>query len=361
MEETGKTSEVNKQEGEISPKELILKVQDWWRYLLGKWKVILLFGLLGAGIGIALAFILMPKYEAKVTFVVEDNSASPLSAYMGLASQFGFDLGGGGNTGIFQGDNILEFLRSRLMIEKTLLAPVVINGKVISLADLYVDFNELHYKWRKDTGLNVIKFPPGVDRVKFSLLQDSVLNIIQSDIIEQNLSIEKPDKKLSFINVKCLSLNEVFSKQFVEQLVKEATDFYITTKTQRTKANVARLQEQADSLKKELDRKTYSAAVVQDVNANPAKQIASVSTELVMRDKLVLQTMYGEVVKNLEISKIAMSQETPVIQLVDKPIFPLEKVKLGKLKALILGGFLGGFLIIVWLIIRRMLKTIMDT
>ncbi len=55
--------------------------------------------------------------------------------------------------------------------------------------------------------------------------------------------------------------------------------------------------------------------------------MASIGSELAMRDKTVLQTMYGEVVKNLEISKIAMAQETPIIQIVDMPILPLEKTK----------------------------------
>ncbi|MET6998762.1 Wzz/FepE/Etk N-terminal domain-containing protein [Chitinophaga defluvii] len=359
MEEMGKTPGASKEVDEISLKELILKIQGCWKYAWSKWKVISFFCLLGAAIGIAIAFIVRPKFEASVTFVVEDNNSNPLSAYMGLASQFGFDLGGGSN-GIFQGDNVLEFLKSRVMLERTLLAPVRIKGEDISLAELYIDFNNLRNKWKDDSTLLAIKYPLGLNRSKFSLLQDSLLNIIQADILKKNLDIDKPDKKLSFIRVRCTAANEMFAKVFAERLVKEATDFYINTKIQRTKSNVDRLQEQADSLKILLDRKTFSVAASQDMNVNPARQIAGVNTELIMRDKLVLQTMYGEVVKNLELSKIAMSQETPVIQLVDGPILPLEKVKIGKLKALIIGGFLGVLITILCLIVRKMYNEIMS-
>lgn len=355
----GKTPDSNKEVDEISLKGLILKVRECWKHALRNWKVIGFFCLLGAAIGFAIAFIVKPRFEANVTFVVEDNNSNPLSAYMGLASQFGFDLGGGSN-GIFQGDNVLEFLKSRLMLERTLLTPVRIKGEDISLAELYIDFNDLRNKWKDDSALSTVKYPLGIDRSKFSLLQDSLLNVIQMDVLKKNLDIDKPDKKLSFIRVRCTAGNEMFAKVFAERLVKEATDFYINTKTQRTKSNVDRLQEQADSLKILLDRKTFSAAASQDVNVNPARQMAGVNTELIMRDKLVLQTMYGEVVKNLELSKIAMSQETPVIQIVDEPILPLEKVKIGKLKALIIGGFLGALITILYLIVGKMYNEIMS-
>jgi uncharacterized protein involved in exopolysaccharide biosynthesis len=102
-----------------------------------------------------------------------------------------------------------------------------------------------------------------------------------------------------------------------------------------------------------MTQKAYTAAVQEDLNQNPVRRMASVGTELASRDKLVLQTVYGEVVKNLELSRMSMSQETPVIQIVDTPIFPLKVVRLGKLKGLLLGGILGGFLVVLVLLARK--------
>ena len=59
------------------------------------------------------------------------------------------------------------------------------------------------------------------------------------------------------------------------------------------------------------------------LDANPALRTLSVPSELKMRDKTVLATLYTEVVKNLEISRISLSQETPVIQILDQPQYPL--------------------------------------
>lgn len=350
----------NKQSDEISLKDVLLRLQGWYRYLLKKWIIIVIVGLAGAGLGLTYSLMQKYSYVAELTFVLEEGKSNPLSAYMGLASQFGIDLGGSGNTGVFQGDNIMEFLKSRLMVEKTLLSPVIWEGKEMTLADLYIKFNEFEEAWAKNPDMKGLSYPLGLPRSKFTRKQDSVLNIIQGTVVKKHLDIGKIDKKLSFISVKCTSFNEIFSKRFTERLVKEATDFYVNTKIGRSKINVDKLQLSADSLELLLNRKTYLLAAAQDVNQNPARQVASVSTDVQSRDKLVLQTMYGEVIKNLELSKMAMAQETPVVQVVDTPILPLKREKFGKLKGLILGGFLGGFLIVGFLIMRRAFSEIME-
>lgn len=357
MEQNAPT--VNKPD-EISLKDAIISMRRVWRYLLGKWLIIGVCGILGAALGVGYAFIKKPSYIGELTFILEEGKQSPIAAYAGLASQFGLDLGGGSSNGLFSGENILEFLKSRLMVERTLLSPVSADNKKMSLADLYISFNELHKNWEKIPELKNLQFVPGRNRADFSRMEDSVLNTIQLDIVKKYLSVTKPDKKLSFIAVRCVSTNETFSKEFVQRLVYEATDFYVRTKTKRSKANVDQLQFLADSIETQLNKKTYSTAVAQDLNLNPARQVAGVETEIRSRDKVVLQTMYGEVIKNLELSKMSMAQETPLVQLVDMPIYPLQKEKLGKLKGLIIGGFCGALLMVIYLILRMVYADIMN-
>jgi len=354
MTETSQNNE--QQQDSLSLRDIIIRVHQWWGYLLRNWILILIFGLLGAGIGLSIALFGKPKYVGELTFVLEDSKSSPFAAYMGLASQLGIDFGGGGNTGVFEGDNIIQFLKSRLMIEKTLLKPIMWSNQEISLADLYVKFNELDKQWAKNPLLKDIHFSINGNRKQFTMQQDSLLDIIQRTIAKKNLEVTRPDKKLSFLSVKCTSINELFSKVFTEQLVKEATEFYIDTKISRSKVNVDKLQKVADSLEQLLNQKTYALAAARDINKNPAREVASVGTEVKTRDKLVLQTMYGEVIKNLELSKMAMSQETPIVQVIDTPILPLKREKLGKLKGLVLGGFIGGILICGFLIIKKIYK-----
>ena len=46
---------------------------------------------------------------------------------------------------------------------------------------------------------------------------------------------------------------------------------------------------------------------------------AIVPSEIANRDKTVIATLYAEVTKNLEISRELLSQQTPVIQVLDQP------------------------------------------
>lgn len=346
-------------EGELRVKDLILFVKDWSYFFIRKWKLLLISGLLGTGLGFGYAQMQKTNYVAELTFVLEETKMGGLGSYSGIASQLGIDLGGTGASGLFSSDNIIQFLRSRLMVEQTLLSSISVNNKQISLADCYIDFEKLRQNWEKNERLRDLHFPVNADRSKFTLQQDSILNTIYISLIKKNLVVNKADKKLSFIWVVCKTHDELFSKVFIEQLVANATAFYVQTKTKRSKANVDILQQKADSLNFLLGKKTYSAAANQDLNLNPARRVATVNTELLTLDKTVLQAMYGEVVKNLELSKFTMQQETPLIQIVDSPILPLKKEKFGKLKGMILGGFLGGLVMLLFISAKRLYNKIM--
>lgn len=344
---------------EVSLKDLVLKFQEWARYLLSKWLIILIFGIMGASLGTTYAYFKKVNYTAELTFVMEESKSNALGAYAGLASQFGIDLGNMGASGVFSGDNILVFLKSRLLVEKTLLSTVKYGEKQTNLLSIYIEANELDKKWSRKLTLKNVSFLPAQDRKYFSLVQDSLLKTIYTRITTKELEIGKSDKKSGFISVKTVSASEFFAKVFTELLVKEATSFYVASKMMRSKTYVDKMQEKADSLEQLLNRKTYSAAVTQDINMNPAKRIATVGAELATRDKMVLQTMFGEVIKNLEMSKMAMAQETPIIQIIDTPMLPLDKVKMSMSKGLLMGGFLGVFFIVALLIGIRIYANIM--
>jgi uncharacterized protein involved in exopolysaccharide biosynthesis len=70
----------------------------------------------------------------------------------------------------------------------------------------------------------------------------------------------------------------------------------------------------------------------------------------------MLTTMYGEVVKNLELSKTMAAIEEPLIQVIDVPRYPLEDDKTSKLISAIGGSFLIFFLAVMYLLFSRWWK-----
>jgi hypothetical protein len=64
------------------------------------------------------------------------------------------------------------------------------------------------------------------------------------------------------------------------------------------------------------------------LDLNPAYSNNQANAEISTREKYMQGTIYAEIVKNLEMSKTALIQETPTIQIVDEPLLPLKKNQL---------------------------------
>jgi hypothetical protein len=342
------------QNDEISIAELIQEIKAIWKYLMTQWVKICLVGILGGVIGLGYAWMQPVKYVAKLTFVLEDGKGG-VGGLASLAGQFGIDVGGAGGGSVFSGDNILLFLKSESLIRETLFTLYSSEGK-IRLVDKYAEAKDLKKDWIKNEKIGLVDFSL-LSLDKLPRKEDSLLQTITEAIIKNDLTVVKPDKKASFIEVKATMRDEWLSKLFVERLVDIATKRYISSKTKTKVANVQKLQNKADSLAALLNNRTYSAANSQQqlVDINPALRTAPIAAEISSREKTIVATLYAEVVKNLELSKTLLNQETPVIEMVDQSSFPLEKIKVGKLKSLVIGGVLAGLMMIFYLLSTRWL------
>ncbi len=352
-------SQQNKNEvkEEVTLKELLLIVAEWWRYILSKWLIILFVGLFGGSLGFAYAYFKKPIYTATTTFVLEDEKGGSggLGNLAGLASMAGVDLGAGGG-GIFQGDNILGLYKSRTMLEQTLLTKVDVNGKPQLLVDRYIEFNKLREKWADQAALKNLQFIVGSPKTEPNRLRDSVLGEIVFDIKTNYLSVAKPDKKLSTIQVDVKAKDEVFAKALNDALVKNVNEFYINTKTKKTLNNVQILQTKTDSVRSVMNGAIYTAVAVADAtpNLNPTRQVQRVApAQRAQFSAESNKAIYTEMVKNLEMTKLALLKETPLIQVIDQPVYPLYKEKFGSIKGFFMGAILFALIAVCFLFIKK--------
>ena len=345
------------QNDEISLKELIQKAGEWFAYFKSKWKTILLAGVIGGLLGLGYSFTKKTIYTAKLSFALEEKGSGG-GNLSSIAAQFGLGGIGGGEGGIFSGGNMIELLKSRFLIEKTLLSTVTINGKSDLLINRYIQFNKLDKAWAKKVNLASLKFT-SADRKTFTLQQDSVLGVISTRLIKNNVDVAQQDKKLSIVNVVFASTDEIFAKVFSEKLIETVTDFYIETKTKKSRSNVMLLQNRADSVQRELNAALYGRAQFGDQNMGLIRQQAAVPKLKQEMRVQMLGTLYGELVKNLEFAKLTLMREEPLVQIIDQPILPLPKVRLGKFKAMIIGGFLLTFFVLMILVIKRIWREIL--
>ena len=350
----------NNDSDEISLKELIEKIKEWVAYLKTQWKIIFMVAFVGAVIGFVYASFQKPTYKAALTFVLEeDKGGGGLSGAMGLASSFGFDLGSSAG-GAFSGSNLTELMKSRRMVEKTLLSPIEYNGKQISLADYYIQFTEMNKGWKEKPALKNISFPVNADRKNFTLQQDSILYGICQAITKSKLTVSQKDKKISILSIEVKTENEAFSKAFTETLAKETSEYYVEIKSKKSRMNVDILQHQADSIRAELNSAITGVAAASDnvYNLNPAYNVKRTPSTRRQIDVQANTAILTQLVAQLELSKVSLRKETPLLQIIDQPILPLEKEKVGRLKSLVLGGFLAGFLTVLYLVFSQLYKKI---
>lgn len=345
---------------EISLRDVLMKIQNWFRYISSKWLLLCIVGCIGGILGFTYAWFKKPVYSAVTTFVLEEEKSSGggLGSLAGLASIAGVDLGSGGG-GIFQGDNILELYKSRNMIQRTLLTPIIYDGKEELLIDRYIEFNDLRNKWKKKDGLDNIRF---FAKQKLTRIQDSLIGVIVIDINKNYLNVVKPDKKLSIIRAEVRANNEFFAKTFNNEIVKNVNDFYIQTKTKKSLDNVMILQQKTDSVRRVMNGDIYKAAAVVDATPNLNATRLTQRMAPVQRSQFSAETnkaILSELVKNLEMSKMSLVKETPLIQVVDEPIFPLAKDLVNPFKGVILGIVISSLILIFLLTVRAIIKAIL--
>ena len=339
---------------EIRLKDVILKMRQLKRDLLKNWKLIFVFGALSAGIGLLYSMKQELRYEAELTFVVEDGKSggSAMSKYAGLASQFGFDMGMGAST-TFSENNIVELLTSRRIVESALLNEVEVDGEKQLLVNYHLDFNNYREKWDGSADLANLIYPN--NREDFTLLHDSVLGVSWKNLTKMVVSVEMGDET-NIIRVKCNSKNEQFAKLLSESLVDEMSEYYIQSQTAKARHTLDFIENRGDSALRELKSAELSYALHKDSNFGVMRAQGLLEELRLKREVEILNVMYAEIIKNLEISKVTLLNQKPLVNIIDTPIYPLEQKGFSGLKALILFGILGVMLGGMYVVSRSLVQ-----
>lgn len=343
-----------KNEEQVSVKEILYILTNWYHFLKQKIVWLFLAGLIGGVIGVFYAWIQKPTYTAEITFTAENEGSGDMNGYASIAAQFGVSLGLGSGGSAFEGDNLMHLITSRKIIINTLFTSVVINNEKDLLINYYIksrSSRKFNQKAVKDSNIVFTNFPSKPDRRR-----DSLLILISKDLSE-SLVIDKIDKRADIISVKIKDEDELFAKAFVEELMNNVIEYYTDYKIKKIRQNVSILQRQTDSIRSLINGNIVDIAVSSDLNVNPTRQIVRAGIQRKQVDGQVNSVLYTELVKNLELSKLTLRKETPLVQIIDTPLLPLQKKKLGRLMGALIFGMAAAFLTSVFFLIKRKFST----
>ncbi len=330
---------------------LLTTLKTYLAYL--RTKIVLILGVttLGALLGLTYVSIKPIKYTARSSFVVEDSKSLGGSGLMGaISGQLGPELLGAlGGSNLLSGENIIELAKSRSLLRKTFLTSY--DGSAVSLADRYASSLKLKEDWLDSRKVGV-KVDFSWTKKKYSRLEDSLLNTLIDRVIKKDIEVFKPDRRLSLFEVNITMRDEQLASLFCKRLLSMTSDLYINAKTKRIKGNISRLQHLADSLQRYANQRVRSTAQsnFKMLDLNPQYYEQEVESTINTREESLSGMIYAEVLKNLEISKASLLQETPTIQLVDTPETPLPSNLIEWYEGLIY-GLLGGLFASIFLFV----------
>ena len=175
----------------VALSDILDAIKKFFQYYLAQKKLVLSLMGLAAAIALVLALLQSPKYDASTSFVLEEKSASG-GGLAGIASQFGFDMSSltGAGAGLFSGDNILDIVKSRVIVEKVLLSKIdsTKGDKSTTLADLYLSFSGKGKKISQK--IQGIHFNDIQEGVAHTTLQDSLLFVMYEDLTKNNITVD---------------------------------------------------------------------------------------------------------------------------------------------------------------------------
>jgi hypothetical protein len=337
---------------------LFKSVRDLFTYLLSNLKGIIIITSIFLSLVLLYNFIKSPVHYARTSFVLDSESSSnSIGDIASLASLAGINASSFIDaSSLFQIDNIQELYRSNSMIKETLLTDSDFGNERSLLIDRLASNENIDKKWDK---LN-IDFSTYNSKSNNLRVHDSILNEVVKIIKEKYLIVDKPSRKTTILEIGFDHKDELFAKSFNENLVSIVNDFYFKTKTQKTGENLKILERQADSVKKVLDKSIlFLAEKDQSIpNPNPLTKVSLVPYQKALVDVQANGAIYQQIVTQLELAKVTHRNNTPLIQIIDKPVLPLENSRLKLFECFVYGIFGGLFFSVLYYSFLRFYKSL---
>ncbi len=304
-----------------------------FRIILKRWWLFLVVALIGGSTGYGYAKSKKPVYESYLSFALDEGgSEGGGGAAMGLAAQLGISLGGAQD--IFTGDNILEIMASRRVIENVLLSVDTFNNKPMTLIEFYIENN-----LKNNPSVNSqpgIHFYPGEVRSNFSYAKDSVLYKTFLEFKNFHITARRPDKRLNLCELLVTSNSEQFSKIFTDKLIFQTNQFYTEIRSKKAKETLDILEKRVPDMKGKLDATISSRATIEDANLNTAFSSAQVPLLKQQSSTQVYGAAYAEMFKNLEMARFQYLKSIPLMQIIDAADYPMKKIETSKLKTTVI-------------------------
>ena len=226
-----------------------------------------------------------------------------------------------------------------LFWSKIIFNKCIINGKEDYLINHFLS----NYYGNNDSYIKSYRGLNGLDRSQYRVFNNV------SSIIKRNIKIDQT-KSGAFV-LKLTTVNEELSKISTELLYQNISNFYIDKTTEQAQRNYVFLRNRLDSIRNMLYSSEYQVANFEDRSRNLLLVTARVPQIRQQRNTIFYETIYGEVLKSFESSKVTLNNITPVFQILQRPYYPLDAITRSKLIIVLISSVIIFFVSLLTLIL----------
>ena len=332
-----------KGDDEITLKDIILKIQEWFALVWPhRVRIIILSLTIGLMAALYTKFLTKPVYTASYQLFFQEESGG-LSGAMRLASSFGLGVGGGSAS---SSATVQEFITSRNNIAHAMTTELE-NGRLIDryYAESAGEDDEFAEEYQSNFGVN-------------QRYTDSVLTQVYLAFNEGVLGASF-DEESGVLGFSVNTYSESFTYDLATQLVQNTEAQFKDWKRQKGLSAVSAFQGKVDSLELALDATLRRLGEYQDQNNSLISAVDKMEQMRLTIDMEALKVAYGEYIKGLEMSKAELMNLEGPFKYFDEPIFPLQKDKGSAAKVGVFGSIITGFLLVLFFIGRVEASNIM--
>ncbi|MDF1694603.1 MAG: hypothetical protein P1U56_02170 [Saprospiraceae bacterium] len=344
---------------EISLRDFILLMKEYFFYLLKKWWLI---GLISGPITLYFAYnayVAPGMYSANTKFIIEEGNGN-VNVIGGILGGFGIGKGGGVSNHV----KVSEVALSNLMAEKILMSESQCGKKI--LANEIIEFYELDKKWAEsDEKYANVRFANS-NSADYTELERKVFRKITKVLIgtdidrtEALMKFTRNDKSGVF-KIKVSTEKECITQSIIDSAYDNLKQIFEEEILEVKVKMVEILTNKRDSLLTLIDQKSLNYARFRDRNRGSIYDEADYAGKKLLLEIQGLTTAYVESIKNLELADVNYRNSKPFFMILDKTFPPLGRYRPNLITKTILGAITGLFLAIIVLVGYKLLGDIMN-
>ncbi len=350
------------EEDEVSLKDIILTVKTYSQEIFRNLYWVILISLLVTGGAYLFKVAKQTTYTTGLSFLVKENEGQKSNS--GVSSDL-LRLGIGGG---IENNKIKELARSSRIINQVLLQKVTIDEKNDFLANHLIDVYEYHDVWNNEPiakeyqELQLKDFYFAHDNIDtFEPREYRALSALRDLVVGNRISASNGilsivyDKNTDITRFEVVSLNGGTSLQLIDLIFKELRAFYIEETTGRSQYNYELLAARVDSLAKELSSAQRQLANAADQTYGLVSRASLLKRGQLERDVERINEIYKNLLGKKQEVEYTLNSETPEFMIIDRTFLPI-KEEASTLKFLLIGGFLGMFLGLGFIILRKIIR-----